>query len=578
MASNVHALPAAGKPATDPQWRAQELLLMSEVMRLVGKSLAPEVVLREMLHLMSELLGLNRGRVVLADFVGDIALEGLAEHKPAGRPPRAQAPSSAIRYAYGLTKTEMARGRYGPGEGITGRVLATAQPIIVQDIDAESQFLCRAVERAQLPQDIVAFIALPIEMSGAMGREVIGVLACHRIRSRDRQLADDVAILKILATLAGQLLQLQALVLEKTRALQAKNQLLTRALETAVARYGIIGTSPALLQALSELERVSEATASVLLLGESGTGKELFARAVHLSSQRRDQPFIKVNCAAIPDTLFESELFGYERGAFTGAQTARAGWFEQADRGTIFLDEIGEMPLAMQTKLLRTLQEGTTLRLGGKREVKVAVRVVAATNRDLAQDVQAGTFRRDLFYRLNVIPIRLPSLRERPQDIRALAIHFLSRFNHASQANQRNVSLSADALARLEQHPWPGNIRELGNVIERLVLLSDSAMVSSRELERFLPAAILGAETDRATQDRPVTGRPATSVPPAVAHAPAPVVRDYQAAQSHTAAQLQQALALHGGNQSRAAQALGLTVRQFSYRLQKLRLHNVDIV
>ena len=533
---------------------------MSEVMRLIGKSLAPEVVLREMLHLMSELLGLNRGRVVLADFVGDMAPEGLPERKPAGRPPQTQtqtqarAPSSAIRYAYGLTKLETARGRYGPGEGITGRVLATAQPIIVQDIDAESQFLCRAVERAQLPQDIVAFIALPIEMNTAMGREVIGVLACHRIRSRDRQLADDVAILKILATLAGQLLQLQALVLEKTRALQAKNQLLTRALETATARYGIIGTSPALLQALSELERVSQATASVLLLGESGTGKELFARAVHLSSQRRDQPFIKVNCAAIPDTLFESELFGYERGAFTGAQTARAGWFEQADQGTIFLDEIGEMPLAMQTKLLRTLQEGTIVRLGGKREVKVRVRVVAATNRDLELDVRAGSFRRDLFYRLNVIPIRLPSLRERPQDIRALAIHFLSRFNHASQANQRNVSLSADALAQLEQHPWPGNIRELGNVIERLVLLSDSAMVSSRELQRFLPVG------------------PGTEVAP-----PGPaLVRDYQAVQSHTAAQLQQTLAAHGGNQSRAAQALGLTVRQFSYRLRKLGLHNVD--
>ena len=170
MVSPVRSLPTA-----DPQWRAQELLLMSEVMRLVGKSLAPEVVLREMLHLMSELLGLNRGRVVLADFVGDMAPEGLPERKPAGRRPQskaqAQAPSSAIRYAYGLTKLETARGRYGPGEGITGRVLATAQPIIVQDIDAESQFLCRAVERAQLPQDIVAFIALPIEMNTAMGRE-----------------------------------------------------------------------------------------------------------------------------------------------------------------------------------------------------------------------------------------------------------------------------------------------------------------------------------------------------------------------------------------------------------------------
>ena len=537
---------------------------MSEVMRLVGKSLAPEVVLREMLHLMSELLGLNRGRIVLADFVGDIALQGLADRKPAARAAGAPAPQSAIRYAYGLTREEMARGCYGPGEGITGRVLATAQPIIVQDIDAEPQFLARSVARGQLPPDTVAFIALPIEVN----REVIGVLACHRIRSRDRQLADDVAVLKILATLAGQLLQLQALVAEKTRALQAKNQLLTRALETAAARYGIIGTSPALLQALGELERVSEATASVLLLGESGTGKELFARAVHLSSQRRDQPFIKVNCAAIPDTLFESELFGYERGAFTGAQNARAGWFEQADRGTIFLDEIGEMPLAMQTKLLRTLQEGTIVRLGGKREIRVGVRVVAATNRDLALEVQRGSFRRDLFYRLNVIPIRLPSLRERPQDIRALAVHFLSRIN---QANQRNVSLSPAALARLEQHPWPGNIRELGNVIERLVLLTDSAMVSAPEVERFLPPE---------QEDAAAAARPPALASAGQAHAPpgeaAPAVREYQPARSHSAAQLQQALLAHGGNQSRAAQALGLTVRQFSYRLRKTGLHNVD--
>lgn len=537
------------------EWRAQELLLMSEVMRLVGKSLAPEVVLREMLHLISELLGLNRGRIVLADFVGDIALVGLADRKPEPRNP-ANHPTSSIRYAYGLTKAEMALGCYGPAEGITGRVLATSQPIIVQDIDAEPQFLGRAVARTQLPQEVVAFIALPIEVN----REVIGVLACHRIRSRDRQLNDDVAVLKILATLAGQLLQLQALVGEKTRALQAKNQLLTRALETAAARYGIIGTSPPLLQALSELERVSEASASVLLLGESGTGKELFARAVHLSSQRRVQPFIKVNCAAIPDTLFESELFGYERGAFTGAQTARAGWFEQADGGTIFLDEIGEMPLAMQTKLLRTLQEGTVVRLGGKREIKVTVRVVAATNRDLEQDVQRGIFRRDLFYRLNVIPIRLPSLRERPQDIRALALHFLSR---ANQDNQRNVSLSPEALTQLEQHPWPGNIRELGNVIERLVLLTDSTMVQAKELLRFLPAGNNNFQ-------------PAKPLAAAVNVAALPIVRDYQAVQSHSAEYLQSALRAHGGNQSRAAQAMGLTARQLGYRLRKLGLQSVD--
>ena len=551
----------ADKPVTEPPWRAQELLLMTEIMRLVGKCLAPDIVLREMLHLISELLGLNRGRIVLADFVGDVALEGLeslAERKPTARGTQV-GPSSAIRYAYGLTRAEMALGRYGPGEGITGRVMATAQPIIVQDIDAEPQFLMRAVARSQLPQDVVAFIALPIEVN----REVIGVLACHRIRRRDRQLTDDVAVLKILATLAGQLLQLQALVADKTRVLEAKNQLLRRALEAAAARYGIIGTSPALLQALSELERVSEATASVLLLGESGTGKELFARAVHLSSQRRDQPFIKVNCAAIPDTLFESELFGYERGAFTGAQTARAGWFEQADRGTIFLDEIGDMPLALQTKLLRALQEGTIVRLGGQREITVQVRVVAATNRDLEQEVQRGTFRRDLFYRLNVIPIRLPSLRERREDIRPLALHFLSRFNHASQASQRNVSLSPEALRRLEQHPWPGNIRELGNVIERLVLLADQTVVSARELERFLPL------------NSPMTSAAAVPLPnlqeaPPLLPVPLPLVRGYLGADSHSATQLQQALAAHGGNQSRAAQAVGLTVRQFSYRLRKI--------
>jgi len=223
---------------------------------------------------------------------------------------------------------------------------------------------------------------------------------------------------------------------------------------------------------------VSQASASVLLLGDSGTGKELFARAVHLASLRRDAPFIKVNCAAIPDTLFESELFGHERGAFTGANTARAGWFEQADRGTIFLDEIGELPLLMQTKLLRTLQEGTIVRLGGKREVPVNVRLVAATNRDLSFEVERGTFRRDLYYRLNVIPIRLPSLAERREDIRPLALHFLNRTN---QANQRNVYLSPAALDALEAHPWPGNIRELGNAIERVIAFGDAEIIQAED-------------------------------------------------------------------------------------------------
>ncbi len=541
-----HSSPSAARSHSPTDWHAQELLLMREVMRLIGRSLAPGLVLREMLHLMSELLGLNRGRIVLVDTT-------------ASSPPGA-ARTASIQHAYGLTPTEAARGHYAWGEGITGRVLATGQPAIVQDIDAEPLFLARAVERSQLPPETVAFIALPIEVNNAP----IGVLACHRIRSRQRHLNDDLAVLRVLATLVGQLLQLEALVAEQTRQLEARNAVLANALNTKSARYGLIGSSPPLLQALSELERVSQTQATVLLLGQSGTGKELFARAVHLASGRRDRPFIKVNCSAIPDALFESELFGYEKGAFTGASTARAGWFEQADSGTIFLDEIGELPLAMQSKLLRTLQEGTLVRLGGQREVKVNVRLVAATHRDLAADVEAGRFRQDLYYRLHVIPIHLPSLAERREDIRALALHFVSR---ANQAHQRNVNLSPDALARLEEHPWPGNIRELGNVIERLVLLTNDTLVGRAELDRFLPAASVSLPSPSAPQPPAAT---AAAERPAIA--PAPLVRDYAPAQSHSVVVLQTALAEHHGNQSRAAQSLGLTLRQFSYRLRKAGL------
>jgi Nif-specific regulatory protein len=486
-----------------------------------------------MLHLMSELLGLNRGRIVLSD--------------PPGADPGAMR-RATIQHAYGLTRQEVASGHYLLGEGITGRVLASGQPAIVQDIDAEPLFLFRAVARAQLPPETVAFIALPI----AINNVPIGVLACHRIRSRQRHLNDDLSVLRVLATLAGQLLQLEQLVAEQTGHLQARNAVLAQALNTNTARYGLIGNSPPLLQALSELERVSQTNATVLLLGESGTGKELFARAVHLASGRRDQPFIKVNCSAIPDTLFESELFGYERGAFTGASAARAGWFEQANGGSIFLDEIGELPLAMQSKLLRTLQEGTLVRLGGKRETRVNVRLVAATNRDLAREVESGRFRQDLYYRLNVIPIRLPSLRERVEDIRALVLHFVSR---ANQAHQRNVYLSTEALKRLEEHDWPGNIRELGNLIERLVLLADHTQITARELERFMPS----------------TASPVAPVR-VVAEPEPPLVRDYGFANAHNVLALKAALDLHQGNQSRAAQSLVLTLRQFGYRLRKAGL------
>lgn len=517
-------------------WRAQEMLLLQHVMALAGKTLHPEPVFKEMLHLISELLGLNRGRIVLREENGQ---------------------SGAIHFAYGLTREEMARGRYAPNEGITGRVLASGQTVIVQDIDKDPVFLARAVARKNLPAGQVAFLALPI----LIDQKTVGVLACHRIRMRNRPLADDITILRILSTLVGQLLHLQSYVEQKTRALAHQNDLLTKALHADATRYGIVGNSQELLRAISELERVSDASASVLLLGESGTGKELFARALHLASPRRDKPFIKVNCAAIPETLFESELFGHEKGAFTGAASARAGWFEQASEGTIFLDEIGEMPLLMQTKLLRTLQEGTITRLGAKGELKIDVRVVAATNRDLATEVNRGSFRQDLYYRLNVIPIHLPSLASRRSDIPLLAMHFLNRVN---QANQRNINLTSDAIDRLAEYPWPGNIRELSNMIERIVLLAHKPSMNAVDLDPFFIST---------TEENFALAGGKTPLPQAVNTTSFDfAVRPYVSAGSHSPEALRKALAQAGGNKSRAAQVLGMTPRQFTYRLQKLGL------
>lgn len=514
-------------------WRTQEMLLLQQVMALAGRELDPGPALQEMLHLLSELLGLNRGRIVLFDETGE---------------------SGQIRYAYGLTHEEMARGRYALNEGITGRVLASGQLVISQNIDNDPHFLGRMVERRLLPEGPVSFIAQPIRVA----QRTLGVLACHRIRHRPRPLADDLQILKLLAAHTGQLLQLHAQMRERTESLQQQNRLLSRALDASASRYGIVGNSPRLVQAIAELEQVSDSTASVLLLGESGTGKELFARALHLASPRREAPFIKVNCAAIPETLFESELFGYEKGAFTGAQSLRQGSFEQADGGTLFLDEIGELPLAMQTKLLRALQEGCISRLGGKCEIRIDVRLVAATNRNLEEEVARGAFRQDLYYRLNVIPIRLPSLAQRSGDIPALALHHLNRVN---QANQRNVHLTAGAIERLQQYPWPGNIRELGNVIERMVLLCDHPALEAADIERFLPEASLPLSP--AADPRVIDAGPEETLSD---------VRPYVPATSHSPEALYRALQRAGGNKTRAAQLLGLTPRQYSYRWNKLRL------
>ncbi len=253
----------------------------------------------------------------------------------------------------------------------------------------------------------------------------------------------------------------------------------------------LIGDSPALKSALSHVERVAPTDASVLLLGESGTGKELFARAIHRRSSRRDRALVKVNCAAVPEALFESEFFGHLQGAFSGATHDRVGRFEIADRGTLFLDEVGELPLAMQSKLLRVIQEGQFERLGEADTRTVDVRLICATNRNLETEVQAGRFREDLYYRLSTFPIRVPPLRERPEDIAPLAAYFLQRA--ASRFHRPRMSLLPEQLEALTRHRWPGNVRELQNVIERAAILAEDDRLP---LEQALPQPLEAALSD----------------------------------------------------------------------------------
>ncbi|WP_375773500.1 sigma-54 dependent transcriptional regulator [Archangium gephyra] len=248
----------------------------------------------------------------------------------------------------------------------------------------------------------------------------------------------------------------------------------------AKARAAIIGESPQLQDVFKIIDKVADTPSTVLINGESGTGKELIASALHGASSRRDKPFIKINCAAIPHNLLESELFGYERGAFTGAVTSKPGRFELADGGTLFLDEIGEIPVEMQVKLLRALQEGEFERVGGIKTTRVDVRLIAATNRDLQAEIEAGRFRKDLYYRLAVVPIVLPPLRERRADIPMLAGHFVEKYNR--KLNKKIEGISDDAMALLQAYNWPGNIRELENLIERVLLFADGPSITAKDL------------------------------------------------------------------------------------------------
>jgi DNA-binding NtrC family response regulator len=320
-------------------------------------------------------------------------------------------------------------------------------------------------------------------------------------------------------------------------------------------RYGfprIIGESDAIKRAVGETQRVSQTGANVLLLGESGTGKELFARAVHHLSPRRDKPFVAINCAAIPETLIENELFGHERGAFTGAGERRLGKFELASGGTVFLDEIGEMPLAVQSKLLRVIEEKMVDRIGGRAPIPVDVRVVAATNKDLRQSVEVGEFRRDLFFRLAVFPLEIPPLRERGEDAVLLARHFAAQLG--KEMTGREAVLSEASLAAVREHSWPGNVRELENAIERACILADSATLGPDDL---------GLVKNNMDEPETFDALDMTGTLAEVADRASRFVERRKIAE---------ALCFHEGNKTRAAETLGVSYKTLLTKIKDYEL------
>ena len=334
-----------------------------------------------------------------------------------------------------------------------------------------------------------------------------------------------------------------------------------------IARFGIIGESPAIQEIYAIIERVADTPTTVLISGESGTGKELVARALHESSSLKDRPFIKVNCAAIPKDLMESELFGYERGAFTGAVGSKPGRFELASGGTLFLDEIGEIPNEMQVKLLRVLQESEFERVGGIKTIRVDVRLVAATNRDLKKEIAAGSFREDLFYRLNVVPIALPALRERKTDIGHLVSYFIAKFNARLKKSIEGVE--PDVIERLVGYGWPGNIRELENVIERAVLFADSPRIRLEDLSEEL--------RDLAASD--AARRPSSVPPPPEGEASLAdgLKEQVKAAMSRLERELiVRALRQTQGNVTHAARLLKISRKGLQLKRQELNLRERD--
>jgi Nif-specific regulatory protein len=500
--------------------KLKELTVLYEISQTIGSTLRCQDVFLDILDIFHSHLGMNRGTITLLDpLTGELKIEA----------------------AHGMNEEEVERGRYLIGEGITGKVVETGEPAVVPHIEKDPLFLNRTRSRDHLEKSDISFICVPIRGGSA----IYGTLSVDRLFSEEVAFEEDVRLLSIVASIIAQGLKIQRMVHEEKQQLLTENLVLKEKLREQYSFYNIVGTSNKMREVFQMIERVSGTDVTALIRGESGTGKELVANAIHFNSPRSSRPFIKLNCAALPDPLIESELFGHERGAFTGAIEQRTGKFERANGGTLFLDEIGTLNLTAQAKLLRVLQEMEFERIGGTRTLRVDVRIIAVTSNDLEKSIAEGTFREDLYYRLNVFPIFMPPLRERKTDILFLADHFVEKYSRKYKKEVRRISIPA--IDMLMQYHWPGNVRELENCMERAILLCTDRVVHSHHLP---PVLQTGGQSGTI---------PSLSFEKAMKNFERELIID--------------ALKNTGGNMAKAARLLKTTERVVSYSVRKLQIN-----
>ncbi|MBN2643750.1 MAG: sigma 54-interacting transcriptional regulator [Victivallales bacterium] len=447
-----------------------------------------------------------------------------------------------IEASHGLTEAEIKRGKYQLGEGITGKVGLRGASMVIPDISKNPEFLDRTQSRGARN---ISFICVPIRHDD----EVIGTLSIDRENANPEELERNLFLLETVANILADAVAVIFLEAAEKEKLLEENRRLKSELDRNFSPSNIVGNCSSMRAIYQMIAQVAGSSATVLVRGGSGTGKELVARAIHQASERKSRPFVAVNCAALPENLVESELFGHEKGSFTGATARRVGRVEAAHTGTLFLDEIGDLSQPVQVKLLRFLQEKTFERVGSNEQLNVDVRIIAATSRDLEESILKNQFREDLYYRLNVFPIHMPALKDRRSDIMLLAEHFLERYS--KKYNKSIKRISTPAINMMMSYHWPGNVRELENCIERSVLTSTDGVVHGYNLPPSL-------QTGQATN---------TSVISLDKQADLNVMVD-----SYERELIVEALKMKRGNVAAAARLLNTTQRIIHYKITKLNI------